>query len=361
MKKNILTEISRIKELMPSNLIMEQAFYGQILKRMTVLVGNIDSLVAKFGDDVRRPLEELVALTDDTAKLSKLEDIATKHPELAKELRTKIFSRLTLPTQTAVKDIVDHINGYSKSDVLLRLDQGLDAYFQNATKSEKDLIERLVRDLDDDIDDAIDVARGGTRGGVSAGTPPLSNMGWWNRFISKFEPSIQDKIRREIPIYANKTDDEIAKIIKTYENGATKNAKLAEQLDEIFRKKGFVFWWRKQTPWTKLTYLISLPVFGPAVIQFLVGLTVLYVNNYAGLWDLPIYRFVTTGGGLFMGLEEAKNAAPEEIQKSIYENEENGEIFIYVSDTEKYPVVYDFPTNKWCYVADGQRYLLSEY
>jgi hypothetical protein len=299
-----------------------------------------------------------VALTDDTAKLSKLEDIATKHPELAKELRTKIFSRLTLPTQTAVKDIVDHINGYSKSDVLLRLDQGLDAYFQNATKSEKDLIERLVRDLDDDIDDAIDVARGGTRGGA----PPVSNTGWWNRFLGNFKPSnIQDKVRRQIPLYANKTDDEILREIKRYENGLMKNAKTVEQLDEVFRAKGLGVWWRKQTFWTKLSFLIGVPVFGPAFIQLLVGLGVLYVNNYAGLWDLPIYRFVTTGGGLFMGLEEAKNAAPEEIQKSIYENKENGEIFIYVSDTEKYPVVYDFPTNKWCYVADGQRYLLSEY
>ena len=61
-----------------------------------------------------------------------------------------------------------------------------------------------------------------------------------------------------------------------------------------------------------------------------------------------------------MGLEEAKEVAPEEIKESIYENA-NGEIVIYVSDTEEYPVVYDFPTNEWYYVADGQRYLLSEY
>lgn len=356
MKKNILTEISRIKELMPSNLIMEQAFYGQILKRMTVLVGNIDSLVAKFGDDVRKPLEELVVLTDDTAKLSKLEDIATKHPELAKELRTKIYSRLTLPTQTAVKEIVDHINAYSKSDVLLRLDQGLDAYFPNATKSEKDLIERLVRDLDDDIDDAIDVARGGTRGGA----PPVSNTGFWNRFLGNFEPSIQDKIRRQVPLYANKTDDEILKKIKEYENGSIKSAKIVEQLDEVFRTKGFGVWWRKQTFWTKLSFLIGVPVFGPAALQLLVGLGVLYANNYGGLWGLPVYRFVTTGGGFFMGIEEAKEVAPEEIKESLYENA-SGEIVIYVSDTEEYPVVYDFPTNEWYYVADGQRYLLSEY
>ena len=356
MKKNILTEISRIKELMPSNLIMEQAFYGQILKRMTVLVGNIDNLVAQFGDDVRKPLEELVVLTDDTAKLSKLEDIATKHPELAKELRRKVFSRLTPLTQKSLDDIVDHINKFPKSEVLLRLDQGLDAYFPNATKSEKDLIERLVRDLDDDIDDAIDVARGGTRGGA----PPVSNTGFWNRFLGNFKPSIQDKVRRQIPLYANKTDDEILREIKRYENGSIKNAKIVEQLDEVFRAKGFGVWWRKQTFWTKLSFLIGVPVFGPAAIQLLVGLGVLYANNYGGLWGLPVYRFVTTGGGFFMGLEEAKEVAPEEIKESIYENA-NGEIVIYVSDTEEYPVVYDFPTNEWYYVADGQRYLLSEY
>jgi len=172
--------------------------------------------------------------------------------------------------------------------------------------------------------------------------------------------SLEDQIRSGIKIYANKTDDEIAKILKQYEDDVVKNPTIKKQLDDIISKQSLGDKWRKMNGLQKVGVILSIPVFSPAVAQLLYGLGVLYAGNYFKLWDIPIHRWVSTAGGTLLDIDDIKESAPEDIRESIYENKD-GDYAIYISDDEQYLIEYDISKDKYYYIVDGVKYPLSEY
>jgi hypothetical protein len=355
--KSFITEVQRMKTLMGVSILNEQFLAKGIMK---LALGNIDTFVRQFGDNLKKPLQELLTLTDDAAQMRKLDEIAKLNPDAAKALRVKIFTQLSKNTQESLDAIIKYALDFDEDKLVTALNDGIDAFFDNIDTTERKFLIDLMSARNSKIDDTLESLKVKPKPTQPQAAKQLTRTDKILQGMGIKSKSLEDQIRSGIKIYANKTDDEIAKILKQYEDDVVKNPTIKKQLDDIISKQSLGDKWRKMNGLQKVGVILSIPVFSPAVAQLLYGLGVLYVGNYFKLWDIPIHRWVSTAGGTILDIEDIKESAPTDIRDSIYENKD-GDYVIYISNNEEYLIEYDISKDKYYYIVDDVKYPLSEY
>lgn len=355
-KRNILSEIFRIKTLINPQLISEAVIPG-FGKLIRMAIGNLDEFVRLYGENLRKPLIELQEAADDVTKMKKLREIGALNEEAAKQLRLKIFTRMSEATQTSIKDIIEYAESFPNEQIIDELNVALREYFPNMDSESRIFLMDLIRDKSSKIDDAFPKPQPKS---TTTTKPPLTKTDKILQGLGLKNKTLEDQIRSKIQLYANKSDDELLKILKDYEKNITPNPTIKKQLDDIILKKGFGQKWSELPFLRKIGIIMSLPVLGPAILSLLAALATLYINGYGLSWIMPMYRWVSTGMGTIIYLDHLKNSAPKCVKDSIYENQD-GDIVIYISDNEELPITYEPGLDKYYYEDGDTKYELNNY
>jgi len=355
--KSLITEVQRMKSLMGVSILNEQFLAKGIIK---LALGNIDTFIRQYGDNLKKPLQDLLALTDDAAQMRKLDEIAKLNPEAAKALSVKIFTQLSKNTQESLDAIIKYALDFDEDKLVDALNDGIDAFFDNIDTTERKFLIDLMSARNSKIDDTLDSLKPKPKTTQPQAAKTISKTDQILQGMGIKSKSLEDQIRGAIRSYANKTDDEIAKLIKQWEDDVIKNSTIKKQLDNIMTKQSLGDKWKNLNGLQKLGVILSIPVLSPGAVQLISGLAVLYFGNYFKLWNIPIHRWVSTAGGTILDIDDIKESAPADIQDSIYENKD-GDYAIYISDDEEYLIEYDVTMDKYYYIVDDVKYPLSEY
>lgn len=355
-KRNILSEIFRIKTLINPQLISEAVIPG-FGKLIRMAIGNLDEFVRLYGENLRKPLIELQEAADDVTKMKKLREIGALNEEAAKQLRLKIFTRMSEATQTSIKDIIEYAESFPNEQIIDELNVALREYFPNMDSESRIFLMDLMRDKSSKIDYAFPKPQPKS---TTTTKPPLTKTDKILQGLGLKNKPLEDQIRSKIKLYANKSNDELLKILKDYENDLIKNPTIKKQLDDIILNKGLKETWSELPFLRKIGIIIGLPVMGPAILSLLAALATLYINGYGLSWIMPMYRWVSTAGGTAINLKHLKNSAPECVKESIYKNEK-GNIVIYISDTDELPIIYKPNPDKYYYKDGELEYELKNY
>jgi hypothetical protein len=357
--KNFISEINKIKSLMGVSLLNEQPFRMLGKGIMKLAVGNIDVFVREFGDNIRQPLESLLSATDDAVQMRKLKEIESLSPGAAKKLRIEIFKQLPENTRNALSATIEHAKQFDNAAERIKgVNDGIGIFFEGITQAEREFLTDIIRAKDASLDDAFEAMKPKTTQPQAAKQLTrtdkiLQGLGLQNR-------ALEDRIRSAIRSYEGKTNDEILKVIRDWENDLIKNPTIKKQLDDILTQQSLRTRWKNLPFLKKLGWVITVPVLGPGALSALAGLGVLWFNNIDSLWGLPIYRNISTAFGTVLDLEDVKSKAPLDIREHIYQNED-GSFYIYVDENLQYPIKYNISDGDYYFIDNEEKVKLKDY
>lgn len=370
MNKELIQEIVRQKELISfSHGNKKESINEQFKVASTILKSffrnGFDDFAKKYGDDAVAILRKITAAADESSIIKYLNDLARVDANAAKEIRGILRKSASMKNAVANVDeiatmVVSDLNSGQIDDASRAIDDYLEAIFPKASVEGRMVLKDMIYDSSKTLENTKPKPKPKSEPQSKPTPKPPTMTDKIMQGLGLQDKALEDIIRSKIKLYKNKTNDEIAKILKDYEDDLIRNDDIKKQLNDIILKKGLREKWSELSPLRKIGFIISIPIAGPAILTIGSGLAVLYYKKYNLEFLGALWRWITTLGGIVVTPEEAKDAAPDCVRDSIYKNED-GEIVIYLSDEEELLLTYDWDKDKWMYEDGEDKYKLEEY